>query len=505
MNKIVFNWKTSVIAAAVFIFFSLTILACGDLNDNYSDVKDHSNELIGNCDEFCDNCGELCDNCDGFNDINFTLNAPRNIKINDFFLSWDNDYRSMDSDLRVEASVVYIMHPSSQEFIFVSLAYPCRLWHCCGIMNSIDYDDLDLRLGKNTIKIYSVAGLKEQQDEKFIYSKRSAEVITIIDVNIITEEQIAQPSTEFSITNNLLNMEFGVKVYFRHHDEDEYIRIMSDSQQGRFLGTLPELRLGKNMLKVIRLGNKARLDGTTLINLTDSEPVFIPLNITGFETRQLPSPLTNLRVSGSGTTVSLHWNSSANTWVLISVKQPGDDDFGHPTSTFQNSIQLNRLNFSLGNNVIRLMSPGGGRTVFEEPLMVTYLPVYDIYNFIVHREQKVATPSNFRIEVIHGNISLTWDRDPITNGNSISDNNTLIEIKNPGQDEFINAGRSGIILNINLQPGRNSWLHYGENIVRFRIATQNISILDGIVTRYIPSDFGYVVLYRDFQDNISIK
>ena len=99
---------------------------------------------------------------------------------------------------------------------------------------------------------------------------------------------------------------------------------------------------------------------------------------------------------------------------------------------------------------------------------------------------------------------LTWDRDPITNGNSISNNNTFVEVKNPGQEEFRSGSIGGILHGIE-KRFLNSCIHTGENIVRVRITTGNVSIIDGVITRYIPSDWGYTVLIKGTNGNITLR
>ena len=213
-------------------------------------------------------------------------------------------------------------------------------------------------------------------------------------------------------------------------------------------------------------------------------------------------------MTGTGTEARLHWDVDTDRWAAyVSVKHPGEDGFNHGAQAFHNSVPLNRLNLALGDNQIKVANPDG-RTVLEGTTMVTYESGYAIYTLTVHKEQQVAVPGNFRIEMmpVYG-LSLTWDRDPVTNGNSISNNWTLIEVKNPGQEEFRDAPIGGVLFGISLQDSGalRSWIHYGENFVRIRIATGNVSIIGGVVTRHTPSDWGYVVLFRDANGNISIK
>ena len=449
-------------------------------------------------------------NLTGINDLegNNNLNsiaAPGNFRVEEgLWLVWD-------SDEKAERNKIYVKRPGED---FEEITWDNGGSDMIFLPNNYTtIKSLGLVEGENIIKVVSFGGDRWNNEKWTTEYDYSAEATTTITVDNIIEEQVASPDADFSIRNNQIEFFGNVTLYFKHPGQEEFMLIEGFYWHGLFSGELPDLRLGESMLKAIRLGTWAKLEGTTLTVFTNSEPTFIPIKITGFETRHLSAP-TNLRVTGSGTSATLHWNVETDIWAsYVTVKHPGEDDFGHSVQAFYNSVPLNRLNLTLGDNEIKVMNPDG-RTVIEGTTLVKYEPGYIIYTLTVHHEQQISTPKNFRIGTMiwGGSVipSLTWDRDPITNGNNststIENNYTSIEAKNPGQEEFRRAPMGGTISEISLQDSEalRSWIHYGENIVRVRIATSNVSVIDDVVTRYTPSDWGYVTLVKDANNNITL-
>lgn len=423
------------------------------------------------------------------------LFAPRNFIIEWGRLSWT-------SDRRAEVSMVSIKRATSNEFEEVRFVAARDHGCCCTFTDGISLRELNLEIGKNIVKVISF-GDSFWHDGVTTYGIRSKEATyNIIIDNIIQEQETLLKDPWIEIWGNQIVTNGRVIVYIKHPGENEFIRINGYDDHDIFFGELPDLRYGESTLKIIRRGTWAWLDGKTLVIASDSEPVFVPL-INTFETRQIPAP-TDLHISGSGTSATLSWNcSNINCGRGCSVSTDVPGDFNNVQSgAFNNSIQLNRLHFVLGDNEIMVTTHG--RTIIENNNVITYEPGKTVMTFTVHQERQLLAPSNFRIAMIHGFLSLAWDSDPITNGNSLSDNFTLVEVKNPGQEEFRDAGFGGVISSIPFDRWR-TWLTVGENIVRVRIATGNLSIINGVVTRYTPSDGGYVVLVKDASGNITIK
>ena len=419
------------------------------------------------------------------------LSAPHNFIIEWSILRWT-------SDSRAETSKVSIKRATSDEFEEISFVVASNHGWAGGLTDGISLRELNLEVGHNIIEVISF-GDSSWNNGVTTYGIHSKEANYTITIDTIIEEQVAPPEDPwFEIWGNEIQTGWGVIVYIKHPGENEFIHINGSESHGRFFGELPELRIGESTIKLIRRGAWDRLDGNTLIIATDSEPVFLPL-INNLEDRQIPAP-TDLRITGSGPSAALSWNcNNSNCFTGCSVSTRTSGDFAHGTQGYNNSVPLNRLNFVLGNNEIMVTTQG--KTIIEDNNIITYEPGKTIMQFTVHQERQLLPPTNFRIEPFGSNNRLTWDRDPMAHGNSISDNFTTIEIKQPGQEEFKRLPFSGVMHGVELfmlsNPNYDSSLRFGENIVRIRIATGNLSIIDGVVTKYTQSDYGYVVLFMD--------
>jgi len=381
------------------------------------------------------------------------VSAPTNLSVERSSLNWR-------SGGNVWSNRVYVRRAGSDEFVFVREVAAEGHGHCCEVTDAISLRELNLKIGENIVRVVSLGNFRWNGND-YLYNRSSGSTIRIVIDNIIEEQVspfVVSDFFELSILGNEVIVSGNAIMYFRHPNKEEFVRVDGFMDHGAFFGTLPELRLGESTLKLIRHGAMAELDGTILTVFTNSEPVFMSININDFEVREVSAP-TNLRVVGSGTPARLQWDTASDVMhSAVSVRPAKEEEFIYNTNTFNNSIQLNSLGWIemlvLGDNDIKVITHGRG-TFLDGDILVSYKPGYAIYTLTIHREQAVATPNNFRIEVIHGILSLTWDSDSITDGNSITNLWTLIEVKNPGQEKFRDAGIGGVVSGINIS---NSWL-----------------------------------------------
>ncbi|MCL2556156.1 MAG: hypothetical protein FWE03_03955 [Firmicutes bacterium] len=427
---------------------------------------------------------------------------PSNLRIDGTLLRWNSSNRAYSAR-------VYVRRPSNNDFVFITTVTADGHGHCCELTDAIGIRWLGLEVGDNTVRLVSRA-YNWRDDGTYSYSSSGA-ATKQFTVSSIQEEQATPPhitTPEELFLGGDLNLLAGYShISFRGPNDDEFVRLQGGVSHGAFIANeMPALEVGENSFKIIRVGTLARLEGTTLTNFTNSEPVIIFVVIDAIDYRQT-SAASNFRIVGSGAEARLHWDAGSEIrQTTLRVRHPSEDEFSYGAQNFNNSSQLIWMNLRQGDNDIRVRTSGGADRL-EGTMLVRYIHNDSYYTIRVDREQQVATPSNFRIETIHGELALTWNRDPATNGNSISSLATEIEVRNPGETEFRRAPMGGVLHSVSLRPSSSldSWILQGENIVRVRLHTNNVSIVGGVATRYISSNWGYVILVRNSRGNIAVK